>query len=233
MKVKLQPPSSTELPAFNPILPPSTITQILLLANPHKVLCHITPPPEFVMLQFLMTRKLVILFFIEDTETASKLSRHIIMYKMNCSMSSVHVLYIYKLLMTFINEAAAENHSNWTYFFPSCFRKKCVCGTRLHSTLGTNLSMNPVMWTSSHLQTPGGTFSVKETPSCHLICCFLFRFRLKLSLIAGWGNTSSVHFSGFKLWFDNTNWREASSGKQLLPCAFLSFIQSSPCSCVS
>ncbi|XP_053189429.1 ADP-ribosylation factor-binding protein GGA1-like [Scomber japonicus] len=36
MKVKLQPPSSTELPAFNPILPPSTITQILLLANPHK-----------------------------------------------------------------------------------------------------------------------------------------------------------------------------------------------------
>ncbi|CAK6962905.1 ADP-ribosylation factor-binding protein GGA1-like [Scomber scombrus] len=36
MKVKLQPPSSTELPAFNPILPPSTITQILLLANPYK-----------------------------------------------------------------------------------------------------------------------------------------------------------------------------------------------------
>lgn len=40
MKVKLQPPSSTELPAFNPILPPAAITQILLLANPHKVLCH-------------------------------------------------------------------------------------------------------------------------------------------------------------------------------------------------
>ena len=39
MKVKLQPPSSTELPAFNPILPPAAITQILLLANPHKV-CH-------------------------------------------------------------------------------------------------------------------------------------------------------------------------------------------------
>lgn len=37
MKVKLQPPSSTELPAFNPILPPAAITQILLLANPHKV----------------------------------------------------------------------------------------------------------------------------------------------------------------------------------------------------
>ncbi|XP_034058273.1 ADP-ribosylation factor-binding protein GGA1 isoform X1 [Gymnodraco acuticeps] len=36
MKVKLQPPSSTELPAYNPILPPAVITQILLLANPHK-----------------------------------------------------------------------------------------------------------------------------------------------------------------------------------------------------
>ncbi|XP_068607503.1 ADP-ribosylation factor-binding protein GGA1-like [Brachionichthys hirsutus] len=36
MKVKLQPPTSTELPAFNPTLPPAAITQILLLANPHK-----------------------------------------------------------------------------------------------------------------------------------------------------------------------------------------------------
>ncbi|KAM8878390.1 ADP-ribosylation factor-binding protein GGA1-like isoform 2-T2 [Spinachia spinachia] len=36
MKVKLQPPSTTELPAFNPILPPAAVTQILLLANPHK-----------------------------------------------------------------------------------------------------------------------------------------------------------------------------------------------------
>uniref|UniRef100_A0A672IQ01 Golgi-associated, gamma adaptin ear containing, ARF binding protein 1 n=1 Tax=Salarias fasciatus TaxID=181472 RepID=A0A672IQ01_SALFA len=36
MKVKLQPPSSTELPAFNPILPPAAVTQILLLANPQK-----------------------------------------------------------------------------------------------------------------------------------------------------------------------------------------------------
>ncbi|XP_069765302.1 ADP-ribosylation factor-binding protein GGA1-like isoform X3 [Narcine bancroftii] len=34
MKVKLQPPSGTELPAFNPIVPPSAITQVLLLANP-------------------------------------------------------------------------------------------------------------------------------------------------------------------------------------------------------
>ncbi|KAM4530879.1 ADP-ribosylation factor-binding protein GGA1-like [Odontesthes bonariensis] len=34
--VKLQPPSGTELPAFNPILPPAAVTQILLVANPNK-----------------------------------------------------------------------------------------------------------------------------------------------------------------------------------------------------
>ena len=38
MKVKLQPPSATELPGYNPILPPSAITQVMLLANPNKVL---------------------------------------------------------------------------------------------------------------------------------------------------------------------------------------------------
>lgn len=37
MAVKLQPPSGTELPAFNPILPPAAVTQILLLANPNRV----------------------------------------------------------------------------------------------------------------------------------------------------------------------------------------------------
>lgn len=42
MRVKLLPPSSTELPAFNPILPPAAVTQILLLANPHKVPDHQT-----------------------------------------------------------------------------------------------------------------------------------------------------------------------------------------------
>uniref|UniRef100_A0A7N8WUI2 Golgi associated, gamma adaptin ear containing, ARF binding protein 3b n=1 Tax=Mastacembelus armatus TaxID=205130 RepID=A0A7N8WUI2_9TELE len=36
MKVKLQPPSGTELAAFNPVLPPASITQIMLLANPAK-----------------------------------------------------------------------------------------------------------------------------------------------------------------------------------------------------
>ncbi|XP_031728015.1 ADP-ribosylation factor-binding protein GGA3 [Anarrhichthys ocellatus] len=36
MKVKLLPPSGTELAPFNPILPPASITQIMLLANPTK-----------------------------------------------------------------------------------------------------------------------------------------------------------------------------------------------------
>uniref|UniRef100_A0A8C5CQZ6 Golgi-associated, gamma adaptin ear containing, ARF binding protein 1 n=1 Tax=Gadus morhua TaxID=8049 RepID=A0A8C5CQZ6_GADMO len=36
MKVRLQPPSGTDLPAFNPVLPPAAITQILLLANPQQ-----------------------------------------------------------------------------------------------------------------------------------------------------------------------------------------------------
>uniref|UniRef100_A0A8K9X595 Golgi associated, gamma adaptin ear containing, ARF binding protein 3 n=1 Tax=Oncorhynchus mykiss TaxID=8022 RepID=A0A8K9X595_ONCMY len=36
MKVKLQPPSGTELPPFNPTLPPASITQVMLLANPLK-----------------------------------------------------------------------------------------------------------------------------------------------------------------------------------------------------
>uniref|UniRef100_UPI0037E9A927 ADP-ribosylation factor-binding protein GGA3a n=1 Tax=Semicossyphus pulcher TaxID=241346 RepID=UPI0037E9A927 len=36
MKVKLQPPSGTELVPFNPILPPAAITQVMLLANPLK-----------------------------------------------------------------------------------------------------------------------------------------------------------------------------------------------------
>ncbi|XP_041062141.1 ADP-ribosylation factor-binding protein GGA1-like isoform X2 [Carcharodon carcharias] len=36
MKVKLQPASGTELPAFNPVLPPSVISQVMLLANPQK-----------------------------------------------------------------------------------------------------------------------------------------------------------------------------------------------------
>ncbi|XP_017272096.1 ADP-ribosylation factor-binding protein GGA1 [Kryptolebias marmoratus] len=46
LAVKLQPPSGTELPAFNPILPPAAITQILLIANPNK---------EKVRLQYRLT----------------------------------------------------------------------------------------------------------------------------------------------------------------------------------
>lgn len=37
MKIKLQPASGTELPAFSPLLPPAVVSQVLLLANPHKV----------------------------------------------------------------------------------------------------------------------------------------------------------------------------------------------------
>uniref|UniRef100_A0A8D0GWQ4 GAE domain-containing protein n=1 Tax=Sphenodon punctatus TaxID=8508 RepID=A0A8D0GWQ4_SPHPU len=37
MRLKLQPASGSELPAFNPLLPPALISQVLLLANPPKV----------------------------------------------------------------------------------------------------------------------------------------------------------------------------------------------------
>ncbi|UJR10896.1 hypothetical protein I4U23_015084 [Adineta vaga] len=36
MRVKLQSPSGSDLPAYNPILPPQAITQILLVSNPNK-----------------------------------------------------------------------------------------------------------------------------------------------------------------------------------------------------
>uniref|UniRef100_A0A8D3BKE5 Golgi associated, gamma adaptin ear containing, ARF binding protein 3a n=1 Tax=Scophthalmus maximus TaxID=52904 RepID=A0A8D3BKE5_SCOMX len=36
MKVRLQPPSGTELTPFNPVFPPAAITQVMLLANPLK-----------------------------------------------------------------------------------------------------------------------------------------------------------------------------------------------------
>lgn len=36
MRVKLQPPSGTELVGYNPMLPPPSISQVLLLANPTK-----------------------------------------------------------------------------------------------------------------------------------------------------------------------------------------------------
>ena len=37
MKIKLQPASATEMNGYNPILPPSAITQVMLIANPHNV----------------------------------------------------------------------------------------------------------------------------------------------------------------------------------------------------
>uniref|UniRef100_A0A8C4UUC3 Golgi associated, gamma adaptin ear containing, ARF binding protein 2 n=1 Tax=Falco tinnunculus TaxID=100819 RepID=A0A8C4UUC3_FALTI len=36
MKIKLQPASGSELPAFSPLLPPAVVSQVLLLANPQK-----------------------------------------------------------------------------------------------------------------------------------------------------------------------------------------------------
>uniref|UniRef100_H0UZ16 Golgi associated, gamma adaptin ear containing, ARF binding protein 2 n=1 Tax=Cavia porcellus TaxID=10141 RepID=H0UZ16_CAVPO len=36
MRVKLQPASSSKLPAFSPLMPPAVISQMLLLDNPHK-----------------------------------------------------------------------------------------------------------------------------------------------------------------------------------------------------
>lgn len=45
MRVKLQPASSSRLPAFSPLLPPAVVSQTLLLDNPHKV-CAGAPPQE-------------------------------------------------------------------------------------------------------------------------------------------------------------------------------------------
>jgi ADP-ribosylation factor-binding protein GGA len=36
MRVKLQPPTATDLAPFNPMLPPANVSQIMLLANPTK-----------------------------------------------------------------------------------------------------------------------------------------------------------------------------------------------------
>ena len=36
MKIKLQPASRSDLPVYNPILPPSVITQVMLIANPKR-----------------------------------------------------------------------------------------------------------------------------------------------------------------------------------------------------
>lgn len=44
MKVRLQQPSGTELPPFNPILPPASIRQVVLLANPFKVRMALVEP---------------------------------------------------------------------------------------------------------------------------------------------------------------------------------------------
>jgi ADP-ribosylation factor-binding protein GGA len=37
IRIKLQNPSGSDLPVYNPILPPQAITQIILVSNPNKV----------------------------------------------------------------------------------------------------------------------------------------------------------------------------------------------------
>lgn len=37
MLVKLQPASGTNLPPYNPLLPPPAVSQVLILANPQQV----------------------------------------------------------------------------------------------------------------------------------------------------------------------------------------------------
>ncbi|XP_066584207.1 ADP-ribosylation factor-binding protein GGA1 isoform X2 [Prorops nasuta] len=56
-KCRLQPPSGTNLPAHNPFLPPSAITQIMLIANPHK---------ENISLKFMLS-------YIMDDETFTEM----------------------------------------------------------------------------------------------------------------------------------------------------------------
>uniref|UniRef100_G3URL9 Golgi associated, gamma adaptin ear containing, ARF binding protein 2 n=1 Tax=Meleagris gallopavo TaxID=9103 RepID=G3URL9_MELGA len=47
MKIKLQPASGSELPAFSPLLPPAVVSQVLLLANPHKAPVRLKYKLEF------------------------------------------------------------------------------------------------------------------------------------------------------------------------------------------
>ena len=63
MRVKLQPPSGSELPGYNPILPPSAITQVMLIANPAKVSSVIAKLAEWIIL--LSVRKASFLFSFE------------------------------------------------------------------------------------------------------------------------------------------------------------------------
>ncbi|KAF7274538.1 hypothetical protein GWI33_012808 [Rhynchophorus ferrugineus] len=54
-KLKLQSPSSTELPAFNPFLPPAAITQIMLIFNPDNVQVSLKFIISYVMDEDTMT----------------------------------------------------------------------------------------------------------------------------------------------------------------------------------
>ncbi|XP_037057111.1 ADP-ribosylation factor-binding protein GGA3 isoform X4 [Peromyscus leucopus] len=55
MKVKLQPPSGTELSPFSPIQPPAAITQVMLLANPLKLYTQTKLPFQLQVYQALFS----------------------------------------------------------------------------------------------------------------------------------------------------------------------------------
>ncbi|XP_029802103.1 ADP-ribosylation factor-binding protein GGA2 isoform X8 [Suricata suricatta] len=55
MRVKLQPASSSKLPAFSPLTPPAVISQMLLLDNPHKVCSATFESQEPIRLRYKLT----------------------------------------------------------------------------------------------------------------------------------------------------------------------------------
>ena len=48
MRVKLQPPTKVEMAAYNPVQPPASISQVMLLANPSKVCSSLSLSPSHI-----------------------------------------------------------------------------------------------------------------------------------------------------------------------------------------
>ncbi len=63
MRIKLQAASSTELPAYNPILPQSAITQVMLVLNPEQVFIVLFFLHECIVFVFLSLKDKVRLKF--------------------------------------------------------------------------------------------------------------------------------------------------------------------------
>lgn len=193
MKVKLQPPSTTELPAFNPILPPAAVTQILLLANPHKVRCHMTLPASslpdddrwFYVPEF-------------DSNDAGWTPLYVVL------ILKVETTDCFCFLAKMWNCAAVSASS----------RRKYVCGSSWRSTWGTALTMSRVTWTSSRLPTHGGAFNSEWLSPRLPICCFPKRFLLVPHRWLKLMRRLQFQFGVFEP-------VETSRGNQFLPCAFL------------